>query len=147
MPNLEPKKWGPHMWRSLHSITFAYPDNPTEEDKINYKSFFNFLSNVLPCESCRQHYKENITCGNLNINNKEIFESRDNLTKWLYELHNLVNKQTNKNIVISYKEVVKDYLSMAGGGDYEDNIINNNNFNNFNNFNNLKIKRYKLTKS
>mgnify|MGYP001475513618 CR=1 FL=1 len=29
--------WGPSMWHSLHTISFNYPVNPTQEDK----SFFD----------------------------------------------------------------------------------------------------------
>ena len=32
--------WGPSMWHTLHTISFNYPVNPTEEDKKNYKIFF-----------------------------------------------------------------------------------------------------------
>ena len=32
--------WGPSGWLFLHSVTFQYPDNPSDEDKYNYKVFF-----------------------------------------------------------------------------------------------------------
>ena len=31
--------WGPAAWTFLHTITFNYPDNPTNQDKQYY---FNF---------------------------------------------------------------------------------------------------------
>ena len=31
--------WGPSLWHTLHTISFNYPTNPTEEDKKNYKLF------------------------------------------------------------------------------------------------------------
>ena len=27
--------WGPHLWFSLHTISFNYPLKPTENDKYN----------------------------------------------------------------------------------------------------------------
>ena len=40
--------WGPSMWHYLHTMSFNYPDNPTKEDKENYKSFIQSLKNILP---------------------------------------------------------------------------------------------------
>ena len=37
---MDPKIWGPPGWLFLHTITFNYPTNPTEEDKKYYKNFF-----------------------------------------------------------------------------------------------------------
>ena len=31
--------WGCSLWHFLHTISFNYPINPTETDKINYKNF------------------------------------------------------------------------------------------------------------
>ena len=38
---MDPRIWGPPAWTFLHSVTLAYPDNPTETDRTNYKKFFN----------------------------------------------------------------------------------------------------------
>ena len=35
--NIPPHIWGPSAWKLLHYITFAYPVNPTYDDKLNYK--------------------------------------------------------------------------------------------------------------
>ena len=32
--------WGPGMWHFLHTISFNYPTNPTNEEKLNYKNLF-----------------------------------------------------------------------------------------------------------
>ena len=31
--------WGPSMWHYLHTMSFNYPVNPSEEDKKHYKEF------------------------------------------------------------------------------------------------------------
>ena len=36
---MEAKIWGPHAWIFLHSITMAYPENPTDNDKKYMKIF------------------------------------------------------------------------------------------------------------
>ena len=47
--------WGPALWHSLHTISFNYPVNPTEEDKIRYYKYFKYLGKVLPCKYCRDN--------------------------------------------------------------------------------------------
>ena len=42
--------WGPAAWHLLHTISFNYPINPTEENKKQYKEFVESLANVLPCK-------------------------------------------------------------------------------------------------
>ena len=52
--------WGPSLWHSLHTISFNYPVNPTEEQKNQYYNFFLSLKDVLPCRHCRENFVENI---------------------------------------------------------------------------------------
>ena len=34
------KIWGPDIWSALHSISFGYPINPSQDQKDKYKTFF-----------------------------------------------------------------------------------------------------------
>jgi hypothetical protein len=43
------KIWGPALWIGEHSISFGYPLNPTDEEKLAYKKHFESLADVLPC--------------------------------------------------------------------------------------------------
>jgi hypothetical protein len=104
---MNPNFWGPPAWTFLHSITFNYPENPTDKDKTNIYDYFTSLSEVLPCESCKQHYKRHLT--ELPLTPK-VLSSRENLTKWLVNIHNEVNKLTGKPIV-PYKDVVDMYTT------------------------------------
>jgi hypothetical protein len=92
------------MWFTLHSITFNYPIKPTNDDKNNYKNFFIYLQNVIPCNICKKNYirhlKEYPVDNNLN--------SRVDLVKWMINLHNAVNGETGKKI-LSYDNVIKKY--------------------------------------
>lgn len=79
--------WGSCTWIFIHSVAWAY--NP-RVDRDNYFNFFMNLGNVLPCEECRRHYSQN-------VKKDELFralESNESFFKWVYDLHNLVNKQT-----------------------------------------------------
>jgi hypothetical protein len=100
--------WGSHFWISLHSATFGFPTNPTRDQKKNYKIFFESVAHVLPCHRCRDHYKKIITSGDTKITDA-VFENRDSLTKWLYLVHEAVNRELKVNYNVSYDDVVKRY--------------------------------------
>jgi len=85
--------WGPAIWRSIHYTALGYPDEPTELDKSNFKSFYSSFSNILPCKECRYHYRQH-------LNNMPICESlgsKRDLFAWTVELHNKVNVSLNKS--------------------------------------------------
>lgn len=107
---MEPNIWGPPAWKFLHTITFQYPESPTDLDKQKYYTFFNSLKNVLPCPNCKEHYSENFE--NISIR----LESREDLIEWLIDIHNEVNKKNNKRIY-TYKEVYDIYNKMYDLGD------------------------------
>lgn len=99
---MEPNIWGPPAWLFLHSITFNYPHSPSSNDKQNYNTFFHALKNVIPCPTCRKHYSDNLKKIPIRLN------TRDDLIRWLIDIHNSVNKSTNKPI-LSYEEVYDKY--------------------------------------
>ena len=88
-----PENWGPHGWKFIHFITLGYPDNPSEQDKINYKTFLTSIKNVLPCSICANHYKQNLIDNPLDDN---VLSSRINLINWGIKVHNAVNKSNGK---------------------------------------------------
>ena len=50
--------WGPAAWLYLHTVTRAYPKEPTDEDKANYGAFFRAVAPTLPCPKCRANYTD-----------------------------------------------------------------------------------------
>ena len=107
---MNPEIWGPPAWTFLHSITLAYPDNPTDSDKINYENFFNILQPILPCAKCSNNYK-------IHLQEDPITNHLDNkssLVKWLINLHNKVNKINGKR-ELNYNEVINHYKLLYNG--------------------------------
>ena len=90
--SIKPNIWGPCGWKFLHYISLGYPENPTENDKQNYKYFFNNLYKVLPCEKCSINYQKNIY--DHPINNH--LNNRVSLFNWVIDIHNKVNQELNK---------------------------------------------------
>lgn len=120
------KIWGPGGWTFMHSITFGYPVEPTNEQKKQYKQFFESVGDVLPCSYCRDSYKKFISNGktesktlqekrvDLNLQTAltdDVMENRESLTKWLYYLHEAVNKKLDVDYGVSYDDVCQRYES------------------------------------
>lgn len=105
---MKPSIWGPPTWTFLHSITLNYPDNPTSEDKIHMKNFIDSLGNVLPCLKCKYNFKLHLKDHPLT---EAVLDSKKNLIMWMIDIHNSVNKLTNKKIY-SYDEALLHLLSM-----------------------------------
>ena len=102
---MEAEVWGPPAWKFLHTITLNYPEYPTIKDKENYKDFFYLLSEVIPCDRCKKHYKENITELPIRL------ESREELTEWLFDIHNKVNVSNGKPLY-KYEDFINKYSYM-----------------------------------
>lgn len=100
------KIWGPMIWTALHTISFNYPVKPTPEDKTHYRDFIYSLRYVLPCKYCRINLKKNLKQKPLQ---RCHLASRDTFSKYIYELHELVNKMLNKKSTLTYCEVRERY--------------------------------------
>lgn len=85
--------WGKHMWYTIHLIALAYPENPTNEDKRNYQSFFENLHHVLPCYKCSINYLKHLN--DIPISTV-VLSNNENLFNWTVDIHNLVNIELSK---------------------------------------------------
>ena len=98
--------WGPSMWHTLHTISFNYPVDPTKNDKRNYRDYILNLKYVLPCGKCRANLKNNFK--KLPLKMKHM-ENRETLSKYVYELHELINTMLGKKSGLSYEDVRERY--------------------------------------
>lgn len=98
--------WGPAAWHFLHMLSFNYPVNPTQEDKNHYKDFIYNLRYVLPCKYCRINLTSNLKQKPLQMCH---MESRETFSRYIYELHELVNKMLKKQSNLSYCDVRERY--------------------------------------
>lgn len=100
------KVWGPLMWTYLHIMSFNYPVHPTEENKKHYRDFILNLQYVLPCKYCRMNLTNNLKTKPLEMCH---MESRETFSRYIYELHETVNKMLNKKSGLSYCDVRESY--------------------------------------
>jgi hypothetical protein len=98
--------WGPSTWHLLHTTSFNYPVNPSCDDKRNYRTFILNLQNVLPCGKCRKNLKKNFKKMPLLWKH---MENRDTFSRYVYRLHELINKMLGKVSGLSYADVRERY--------------------------------------
>jgi hypothetical protein len=94
--------WGPIFWFFLHTMSFNYPTKPTADTKKYYKDFILSLKNILPCRHCRDNLSENFK--KLPITTKDM-KNRETFSRYVYNLHELINKMLNKKSNLTYEEV------------------------------------------
>ncbi len=106
--------WGGAYWYLLHAITFSF-NKEAEHNKQDFKAIIERIGKILPCGVCRGHFAR------LMKKHKMKIDSHKELTLWLYERHNYLNKLLQKRNRPSYEAVVKHHN---------------------NNFNNSKVKKF-----
>lgn len=107
--------WGPVGWRYLHCVSFGFPVNPRAYDaekglvpgttENNYRVFFSLAGKTLPCRLCRESYEKFISDNPIRTG------SRQELTRWLWEIHNMVNKKLGIDEPTFFEEVTELYES------------------------------------
>ena len=76
------------------------------EDAQPYTKYFKSLEHVLPCRYCRENYKENLKTLKFS---KTHFKDRDSLSRFVYKLHEMVNKNLGKKSGLSFTQVRDRY--------------------------------------
>lgn len=98
--------WGPSLWHYLHTMSFNYPVEPTQEQKHQYCEFMLSLVNVLPCRYCRENLKK--TYKKLPLTMAHM-KSRETFSRYVYELHEHINRMLGKRSGLTYCDVRERY--------------------------------------
>lgn len=100
--------FGPPLWTSLHLMSFAYPEQTNDKQlKQNVYNFFKNLGAMLPCTSCRDHFNKNFD----NVDLMKNLDGRENFSRWVYMLHDTVNKQLGKKSP-PFEEIKAKYMKL-----------------------------------
>lgn len=94
---ISPNVWGPSAWAFIHLTAIAEPDNFDRARLAFYKQFFVLLQELLPCERCRIHLKQNMS----KLKDIEKIRTKRELFDWTTDIHNKVNEITKKKILSS----------------------------------------------
>lgn len=98
--------WGPPMWLFLHTMSFNYPANPSDKDKKHYKNFVLSLRYILPCKYCRMNLTNNLKAHPITDGD---MKDRESFSKYIYNLHEIVNNFLGKHSGLTYEEVRDRY--------------------------------------
>lgn len=98
--------WGPSLWHFLHTMSFNYPVHPTRMHKREYKKFIITLKYILPCKYCRENLRKNFK--KLPLTHDKL-KNRHTFSKYIYDLHEVINKMLNKKSSLTYNDVRERY--------------------------------------
>jgi hypothetical protein len=87
-------------------MSFNYPVEPTPEQKQYYRDFILNLENVLPCKYCRINLAKNFKQLPLTMAH---MKNRDTFSRYVYQLHELINKMLGKKSNLTYCDVRERY--------------------------------------
>lgn len=89
---ISPEIWGPSTWAFLHLMPFA-EEEPLKQERLGYyKQLYTLLTNLLPCERCRQHLRDNLG----KLPDILTMKTQKDLFLWTSKLHNYVNESHGK---------------------------------------------------
>ena len=98
--------WGPVFWFFLHTMSFNYPICPNNETKKHYMNFILSLKNILPCKYCRDNLTDNFKKLPISM---DTMKNRETFSRYVYNLHEMVNKMLGKKSGLSYCDVRERY--------------------------------------
>ena len=104
--------WGPIMWKILHNLTINVQDQKDNWAKTQNRKAVKSLLETMPCLRCRNHSLKMLS-------SVPMSPTKEQLQKFVIDLHNDVNKQNDKQI-FSYEEVVELYNSLTSDNIKED---------------------------
>jgi len=108
--------WGPILWKLLHGLAeyvgTSVIDMYKAEEKLAWIHLIKNTEKILPCPTCKEHYKNWLKRMNPDILKKyDDYQQRVWIRNFFWELHNEINQETKKDIVpfeslsILYKKV------------------------------------------
>lgn len=98
--------WGPPLWHFLHTMSFNYPLEPTAAQKAVHRKFMESLEGVLPCGKCRENLGKNYAQHPLLDRH---LADRGAFSKYVFDLHEIVNTMLKKKSHLTYEEVRDRY--------------------------------------
>jgi len=87
-------------------MSFNYPVFPSVKNKKDYRNFIINLQNTLPCRHCRVNLKNNFKSNPIRMCD---MRNRDTFSRYVYKLHETVNKMLGKKSGLSYCDVRERY--------------------------------------
>jgi len=98
--------WGPCIWKTLHVLTVKIKDDCFIEQRKQLIEMITHICSHLPCPNCSTHAQ-----GIIRKMNLKSVQTKDQLIRFLFLMHNEVNKRVKKKLYI-YEDVKTHYEKM-----------------------------------
>ena len=114
---VSPSEWGPNAWNLLHGLAERVGTNTNlviaQDEKNEIRLTLRHFGSLLPCKTCQNHYREwllkNPPEAFLNVYGEDL---RDGMRKWLWQLHENVNRHRDVVSNIPYNKLRELYSSV-----------------------------------
>jgi hypothetical protein len=117
--------WGPMGWITLHSISVAYPENPTISDKMILDRFMNSFGECITCPHCKEHFGRMFST--YKRGHPEWNSSKYNLFLAICRMHNTVNRRLDKPLqktVAECIETLRNATTYTSSAIFRQNYVN-----------------------
>ena len=99
--NIDPKEWGSYFWHAMEAIACTL----TIKNKEKIYTFFENLTETIPCQKCRSHYQLYFK----EYDPKKYMENCVTLLMWLYRLKRQIKQRQQTELETSFKDYL-EYL-------------------------------------
>ena len=89
---LDSEIWGPHFWFVLHTISFAYPNFPSNSIKKKYYEFVKNLPQFIPDEKIGNQFNEFLDKYPVT----PYLDNKNSFIRWVHFIHNRMNTKLGK---------------------------------------------------
>lgn len=99
----EPDVWGPHYWFFLHTVAMTYPEHPNAVTKRKYYDLIQNMPLFIPRSDIGDKF------GGILINYPvtPYLDNRDSFVRWVWFIHNKINKTLDKEQISLYESLDK----------------------------------------
>eukprot|EP00741_Cyanophora_paradoxa_P010649 tig00020537_g10292.t1 len=80
-------------WTLLHSIAAYYPEQPSEQEQQDMRTFMRLFAKFYPCGVCAEDMRKDVAANPPQTASRTAFEM------WMCELHNRVNQKLGKPLI------------------------------------------------
>lgn len=87
---LDKNELGRATWPFLHTMAAYYPKHPSPKVQNDMSTFIQHFGQFYPCDHCAADFRVQLQKSPPRV------ESRESLSKWFCEQHNIVNKKLGK---------------------------------------------------
>ena len=81
---------GRSAWRLIHTMADKFPTHPTKEEQDKLIDFIYLFAQLYPCGDCASHFSFILSSNPPNAT------SRESISQWACQVHNLVNERLDK---------------------------------------------------